>query len=424
MRTSDGPKTHVGQRVVVVGAGVIGVCTAYYLAGAGWQVTVLEQGKVCAGCSHGNGGAIVPSHSVPLAAPGVWQQALRWLFSSQSPFRITPRFDPSLLAWLWRFRQACTEQHASSALPVLRDLSYGSRALFHELIGSEELDCRYQETGAMMVYRTPKGLAAGLDEAARLHAAGIPSQRLDLSEARGLAPALRPGVMGAIFFPDDAHLVPDAFVRQLARRAEDRGVAIRTETEVLGFRTSGRRILGIETTRGDLQADEVVLATGAWSPRLARTLGLRLPVQPAKGYSLTYDRGSGGPRVPVILAEAKAGITPMGDWLRFAGTLELSGFDLSINRRRVDAIVRAAAQYVDGLDSLPLREIWRGLRPCTPDGLPIIGRPSSLDNLILATGHAMLGVTLGPITGLLVSQLASRDQPKINLHALRPQRFE
>jgi D-amino-acid dehydrogenase len=289
---------------------------------------------------------------------------------------------------------------------------------------NEELDCRYQETGAMMVYRTPKGFAAGLDEAARLHAAGIPSQRLDLSETRGLAPTLSPSVLGAIFFPDDAHLVPDAFVRALARRAEERGVDIRTQTEVLGFRTIGRRILAIETTRGDLQADEVVLATGAWSPLLAQTLGLRLPVQPAKGYSVTYQRGSGGPSVPVILAEAKAGITPMGDWLRFAGTLELSGFDLSINRHRVEAIVRSAAQYVDGLDSLPLREIWCGLRPCTPDGLPIIGRPSSLDNLILATGHAMLGVTLGPITGSLVSQLAGGEKPQINLHALRPQRFE
>jgi D-amino-acid dehydrogenase len=181
-------------------------------------------------------------------------------------------------------------------------------------------------------------------------------------------------------------------VRALARRAEDRGVDIRTETEVLAFRTNGRRIFGIETTRGDLQADEVVLATGAWSPLLAQMLGLRLPVQPAKGYSVTYLQGSGGPRVPVILAEAKTGITPMGDCLRVAGTLELSGFDLSINRRRVDAIIRSAAQYVDGLESLPLREIWRGLRPCTPDGLPIIGRPSSLDNL--------------------------------SLHALRPQRFE
>jgi len=414
----------VGQRAVVVGAGVIGVCAAYYLAEAGWQVTILEQGRVCAGCSYGNGGAIVPSHSVPLAAPGVWQQALRWLFNSKSPFRISPRFDPSLLAWLWRFRQACTEQHAGRALPVLRDLSYGSQALFHELMKNEELDCRYQETGAMMVYRTPRGFAAGLDEAARLRVAGIPSQTLDLSEARGLAPALSPSVLGAIFFPDDAHLVPDAFVRALARRAEDRGVDIRTETEVLGFRTNGRRIFGIETTRGDLQADDVVLATRAWSPLLAQMLGLRLPIQPAKGYSVTYLQGSGGPRVPVILAEAKAGITPMSDWLRVAGTLELSGFDLSINRRRVDAIIRSAAQYVDGLESLPLREIWRGLRPCTPDGLPIIGRPSSLDNLILATGHAMLGVTLGPITGLLVSQLASGEKPKLSLHALRPQRFE
>jgi D-amino-acid dehydrogenase len=308
-------------------------------------------------------------------------------------------------------------------VPLLRDLGYESRALYRELATVAGLDFGYRENGALQVFRTEKGLAEGVHEAEVLTSAGIPVRPLDAAGARALEPALAPSVVGAVLFADDAQLVPDAFVTGLAHVAEKLGVQVRRSTEVIGLRIAGGRIVAVETTRGDLEADEIVLAAGSWSPDLVRPLGLRLPVQPAKGYSVTYRRPPAGPRIPLLLGEAKMAVTPMGDTLRFAGTLELAGLDLSINRRRVDALVRSARDYLAGADPLEVLEIWRGLRPCTPDGLPILGRPAGLQNLLVATGHAMIGMSLGPVTGKLVAQLVLGEPPSIDVVALSPDRF-
>jgi D-amino-acid dehydrogenase len=409
--------------VVIVGGGVIGVCAAYYLAAAGARVSVLEQGEIGSGSSYGNAGLVVPSHSMPLAAPGVWQQGLKWMRDPESPFYIKPRLDPALLAWLWRFRRACTEAHVRRALPLLRDLSYRSLTLFRELAALDGVEFGFRQDGALAVYRTPAGYAHAQHEARRLEASGLPAKIVDAAGARDLEPSLARDVVGGVLFPDDAHLVPDRFVRGLARVAEARGVALRPGTEVLGFRTAGHRVTTVETTRGPVAADTVVLAAGSWSAGVARGLGLRLPIQPAKGYSVTYARPAAGPRLPLLLGEARFAVTPMGEQLRFAGTLELAGLDFSINRRRVEAIVRGAARYLVGVEGLPLREIWRGLRPCTPDGLPLVGRPAGWENVILATGHAMIGVSLGPITGKLVAQLVAGSAPEMDLALLDPDRF-
>jgi D-amino-acid dehydrogenase len=417
----EGPVANGG--VVVIGGGVIGVCSAHYLSRAGLAVTLLEKADVCAGSSYGNGGLVVPSHCVPLAAPGVWLKGLRWMWNPESPFYIKPRLDPALAAWLWKFRAACTAAHVARAVPVLRDLSYASLALFRELADTPGLEFAYRQDGALAVFRTAEGHEAAVKQAALLGEAGIATKVLDGAEARALEPSLRPEVIGGVLYPEDAHLVPDRFVKGLARVAEAGGARIQAGTEVLGFRTRGRRIVAVETTRGDVEADEVVLAAGSWSPGLGRALGLDLPIQPAKGYSVTYARPEAGPRLPLMLGEAKAGITPMGDTLRFAGTLELAGLDLAIDRRRVGAIVRSAGQYIRGVDGLRLLEIWRGLRPVTPDGLPILGRPARFENLVLATGHAMIGVSLGPVTGKLVAQLCAGEPPMVDLQALDPARF-
>jgi D-amino-acid dehydrogenase len=198
---------------------------------------------------------------------------------------------------------------------------------------------------------------------------------------------------------------------------------VRSSTEVLGFRTSGARVVGVETTRGRLEADTVVLAAGAWSPEVARSLRFRVPIQAAKGYSLTYRRPPDGPNIPLLPAEGRFGITPMGDLLRFGGTLEIAGMDLSISRRRVAALQRGASRYIVGTEGLELLEIWRGLRPCTPDGLPLLGRSAGFTNLIVAAGHAMVGMSLGPVTGKIVAQLASGAEPLADIRLLDPHRF-
>lgn len=411
------------SRALVIGGGVEGVCSAYYLVRAGWDVTLVEKGDVCAGSSYGNGGLIVPGHAIPMAAPGVWLTGLKWMLDPESPFYIRPRLDPELFAWLWRFRGACNAAHVRRAVPLIRDLSYASLALYRELAAVDGLEFGFRQDGALKVFRTERAYEEAVRDARLLEEAGIAVKILDAAAARQVEPSLVPEVVGAILLPDDAHLIPDAFVKGLASVGQRLGVKVRTWTEVLGFRTAGRRIALVETTRGEFEADEIVLAAGAWSPVLARMLGLTLPLQPGKGYSVTYRRPANGPRMPLLLGEARVGVTPMEGRLRFAGTLELAGLDFSIDRRRVNAIVRAPARYVRGVDDLPVIEIWRGLRPCTPDGLPMIGRSERLDNLILATGHAHIGVSLGPVTGKLVSQLAADEKPLVEVTALKPERF-
>ena len=412
---------------MVVGGGVVGVCAAYYLARGGAAVTLVERGEVAAGSSYGNAGLVVPSHAVPLAAPGVLWRGLKWLANPESPFWIRPRLDPALVSWLWRFQRHCTEAHVRRAMPVIRDLSHASLARYEELAALPGFDFGFRRDGLLTVYRTAAGLEGGRHEAELLASVGIAAKLLDAPAARALEPALAPGVVGALHFPDDAHLTPDRFVRGLARVAAGLGVRVQTQTEALGFLRAGRRITAVETTRGPLPADEVVLAAGAWSPGLARGLGLALPIQAAKGYSLTYQASPDGPRMPLTAAEARFAVTPMrtqtGATLRLAGTLELAGLDLSINRRRVDAIRRAAPGYVRVPDEAPLVEIWRGLRPCTPDGLPLLGRPRAWDNLVLAAGHAMIGMSLGPVTGHLVAALVTGERPALDLSALDPDRF-
>jgi D-amino-acid dehydrogenase len=409
--------------VVVIGGGVVGVCSAYYLAGAGRPVVLLDQAEVCAGSSYGNSGLVVPSHCIPLAAPGVWLRGLRWMLNPESPLYIRPRPSAELVSWLWRFRSACSPAHVRRAVPVLRELSSASLGLYRELAALPGLDFGFAAEGAMGVYLTEAEYAHGVEEARVLGEAGIATKILDGPGARAVEPALRPEVLGGILFPEDARLIPDRFVRGVAALAEGRGVRIQPRTEVLGFRTASRRITAVETTRGDVEPSEVVLAAGAWSPRLGRTLGLTLPVQAGKGYSVTYARPPAGPRLPLFLGEVRAAVTPMGDTLRFGGTMELAGLDLSVNRRRVAAIVRGAARYLHDVDRYRVLEIWRGLRPVTPDGLPLLGRSARVENLVVATGHAMIGVSLGPVTGKLVAALCAGERPAIDLSLLRPERF-
>ncbi|MBM4442420.1 MAG: FAD-dependent oxidoreductase [Candidatus Rokubacteria bacterium] len=411
--------------VAVVGGGVIGVASAYYLARAGARVTLLERAHVAAAASYGNSGLIVPSHSVPLARPGALAQGLRWMLDAESPFYVRPRADPALARWLWRFRVACTEAHVRRAIPVLRALSEASLGLFRELAG--EIDFGFRTDGVLMVYRTPRGLDEGRHEAAVLEGAGIAAKIMDAAGARTIEPTLRSDIAGAVLFPADAHVTPDRFVRGLAARAASLGAEIREGTEVLDVLTAGDRITGLDTTRGEVPCEQLVLAAGPWSPAIARKLDLDLPIQAAKGYSVTYVQPPAGPRVPMLLGEARVAVTPMrgerGEMLRLGGTLELAGLDLSIDRRRVEAIKRGARAFLDLPTDMALLEVWRGLRPCTPDGLPALGRPRRWRNVVVAAGHAMLGLSLGPITGHLVAQLVAGQTPPVDVTALDPDRF-
>ena len=409
--------------VLVIGGGVVGICAAHFLQEQGCEVTVVEKDEVCAGSSYGNAGLIVPSHSVPLAEPGVIAQGLRWMFDPDSPFYIKWRWDRDLMAWLWQFRKASTMRRVRQAMPLLRDMHLESFRLYEEL--AAELDFAFGHEGRLLLCKTEQGMESVHEEAELMQEIGIEVEMVNAQQAQERAAAVELDCVGGAFYAQDAHLDPARLVRALAARCVERGVQLNEKTEVLGFGKQGRRLQVVETTRGDFAADEVVLCSGAWSPGVGRGLGLSLPVQPAKGYSVTVHKPDPYPEVPLMLVEARVGTTPMGDKLRFAGTLELAGMDTSINRRRVAAIVNAVPRYVPAWtpDALELIEVWRGLRPCTPDGLPFLGRPRDYDNLTVAAGHAMIGVSLGAVTGAVTARVVQGEESGFDLSLCNVDRF-
>lgn len=409
--------------VLIIGGGAIGVSAAYYLARAGVDVTLIDKKTIAAGSSWGNAGLITPNHSEPIPGPGVLSQGLKWLLDVESPFYIKPSLNPDLLRWLWRFRGYCNRQALDRAVPRLRDMQRASLALFGEIIAREQIDCDFVDDGGLLAFRTEKGLAAGIAHAEHMASFGLRMQVLDADAIHIIEPALHSDVKGGIFHEEDAFLTPHKFVFGLAEAARRQGATILSDVEVQGFARSGGRITAVAASRGDFHPGQVVLAAGAWSTALARQLGLGLPMQPAKGYSITIPRPENGPRRYIIFAERNAVATPMGDELRFAGTLELSGMNAAINERRVAAIRRAAREYLTLPEPLPAGHVWQGLRPVSPDGMPYIGHSKRVGNLIVATGHAMLGLSMGPITGKLVSELIQGQPTSLLLDGFEVDRF-
>jgi D-amino-acid dehydrogenase len=409
--------------VAIVGGGVIGVATADLLAVRGARVVLLERAEVASGASYGNAGWISPSHGTPLPAPGVIRQALKWLFDPESPFYVKPRLDLALARWLLGFLRASTAERARATCQINRELILASLSLYEKLAAEPELGFGFARNGLVVACASDEGLVKARRELELIRAEDGEGVALGLEELRARVPAASPTLRGGVFFPEDAHLDPAHLVRALAARAAARGATILPGQEVLSFELAGRRIAKLVATRGDFAADQVVLAAGAWSPALAAQLGLRVPVQAAKGYSVLVRRPADFGEVPVLLSEAKVAVTPLGDSLRFAGTLELAGVDLSVNARRVRAILRAVERFLPGLGAGERLETWRGLRPLTPDDRPIIGRPLALDNLVLATGHGMSGISQGPMTAQLVVELLAGEPLSLSLEPFAPYRF-
>jgi D-amino-acid dehydrogenase len=324
---------------------------------------------------------------------------------------------------MWRFRAACNEPDMRRSFGLRRALSLASLELYEKLAAIDGLEFGFKREGLILAFRTHKALADSQQDIRLLEAEGGSAKWLSGDELCQRNPSLSPNLAGGIEFSADAHITPGDFVRNLASEIERRGVSIQPNTEVLDIDWSRRASTRVRTTRGDFTANEVVLAAGAWTPELSRSLGLRVPVEAAKGYSISVERPEDYPETPVMFGEAKVFITPMGTMLRMGGTLELAGLDLRINRRRLDAVVRATRSYMPGLVPTSTIEIWRGLRPLTPDDLPIIGRPHGTTGLILATGHGMSGISQGPMTGELVAQLVTGEKPSLDITPFSPDRF-
>ncbi len=409
--------------VMLIGGGAIGVCSAHYLAQQGLRVSLFDQNEIASGCSGANAGLIVPSYSIPLANPETFRLGVRNLFRPKSPFYLKPRLDPALLRWVLMFTEACRPERMQSALHMLCELNCASLELFDQLIEGESLACHFRQQGWLRVYKTRQGFQRAQEEAALLESHDVESKILDAEETLKMEAALHPEISGSVFYPEDAHLDPAGFVLALASRLRERDVVIHEKTKVLGFEKSKGMIKTVLTTQGNYRPKQVVLAAGAWSQELMKSLNLRLPVQPGKGYSISVKRNEFCPETPLYFSEARVAVTPLEEILRFAGMLEFSGMDLGINQSRVDGLLDAAKGYLRRQEKLDIVEVRTGLRPCSPDGLPVIDRSTAYNNLVVAAGHGMLGITQAPITGKLVCQLVCEQAPDINLTAFRLSRF-
>jgi D-amino-acid dehydrogenase len=409
--------------VLVIGGGAIGVCCTYYLVQEKLSVALIEQEKIASGCSEANAGLLVASHAIPLASPGALSMGLKSMLKPASPFYIKPRIDPQLFRWLWQFARSCKEQRMLERIPILKELNYTSLELYDEIIQQENLDCDYEKKGWLLAYRTEKGFHAARGDVTLLQKYGVATETLNSQETLAFEPTLKPDMAGGVFHPTDAHLDPKKFVTALADRCKERGATIQTGTRATGFEIDNGQVTGVKTANGLIKPKQIILAVGAWSIQAAQFLGVNLPVQPAKGYSITIANPSPSPQVPLFLSEAKVAVTPLKDALRFGGTLELAGMNLTINQERVSAIRKAADDYMVPIETKGEPEVWSGLRPCSPDGLPLIGRLKPFRNVLVATGHAMLGMHLAPITGKLVAQVACAQKPDIELTSFRVNRF-
>jgi D-amino-acid dehydrogenase len=416
-----------GERhVIIVGGGVIGICCAYYLAKRGARVTVLERDEIGRAASYGNAGSITPGHT-PINKPGRVRQALKSLLDPLSPLYVAPRLDPALASWLWRFSRTCTEEHLEYSMRALAPLGHATRALFDELFASEKLECFFRTEGYFEIYLTERGLASGSKEAAFVSRFGFHPRVMPAGELREHEPAFNDRVIGGVFYPEAATINPYRFVTEMAERAQRHGAEFRTGVEVTGLRIDNRAVRGVQARTGEsIEADAVVLAGGAYLPPLMRTLSLAFPLQAAKGYHRDCEPPEGRPAVlrrACVLGENLVFCTPMDGFVRFAGTLEFSGVNHNIRRPRLEQLTNASKRYLSTMDGAAIKSEWCGLRPCLPDGLPAIGPISRYAGLFVAAGHAMMGLTLGPITGKLISECVLDGSPGLDITAFRPERF-
>lgn len=388
------------RHVVVVGAGVVGLCVAYYALQRGWRVSVLErEAPAHESCSVGNAGMVVPSHFIPLAAPGMIAKGLRWMVNPRSPFYIRPTWDPALWHWCWQFYRHATAAHVRGCREQLWRWNLRSRELYAEMAQQASFD--WTAKGLLMLCKTQAALDAEAEVAQLARQWGGEAQVLSARETALRDPGVTMDVQGSVWFPEDCHLHPGRLMTWLRSEVQRLGGQIIGETEVTHGDTAGGRITEVHAGTRRFPLDALVVAGGVWSGVLLKKLGLRLPLQPGKGYALTLEQPRQLPQLCSILTEAKVAITPMGGKLRVAGTMEVGAWRSPVNAKRVEGITRSLAPYFPEFSEKDFANapVWQGLRPVSPDGLPYIGRVPSWQNAWVATGHAMMGLSLAPATG-------------------------
>ena len=415
------------MKVVVIGGGIIGLSSAFYLNKSGWDVTILDKGYFTDNCSYGNCGYICPSHFIPLATPGIVKQGLKWMWNSKSPFYVQPRLDWNLINWGLKFVRNATKNNVEMAAAPLRDIAIISKKEYESWLSIPGFDFAYQQKGLLEIFQTEAGAEHAKHTVEKAHELGLNDTQLLTKEAlQALEPQTRINGIGAILFNCDAHCYPNKLMQNLITYLKQQGVKLIPNQEVIQFEKANGSIKKVITADMVYEPDEVVIATGSWSRQTAKLLAVKIPLMPGRGYSVTLENSPYKVNYPAVLLEGRAAITPMdGNKIRFGGTMEITSHKTPPRMNRVQGILNAVKRFYPDFDIPlpPIEKIWYGYRPCSADGLPYIGRVKKYDNLLVATGHSMLGLSLGAGTGKLVEEIIGGKKTSMEIAAFDPGRF-
>jgi D-amino-acid dehydrogenase len=411
------------KKVVIIGGGIIGLCSAYYLQKEGHDVSVIDKSDFTKGASYVNAGYITPSHIISLAAPGMITKGLKWMLNPASPFYVKPRLESDFLRWAWAFKKSANQRKVNESMKVIRDINVLSRELYQQMKNSGDFDFHYEHKGLLMAYQYEEAGEEEWEVGQKAIELGLKVEHLSSKEVQQLQPEAHLNAKGAVYYHSDAHMTPHEFMRDLLKYLKENGVQVLANEEVKDIEVSNKTITKLITDKKEIQADEFVMAAGSWTSLLSKKLGIKLLLQAGKGYRINVHRET-GIALPTILIEAKVAVTPMNGFTRFAGTMEIGGINHNINPVRVNAIANAGERYFERLQisEKEKSEAQCGLRPLTPDGLPYIGKTEHCKNLTIATGHAMMGWSMGPATGKLVSEIVSNQKTSLEMNPFDTER--
>ena len=416
------------MKVVIIGGGIIGLSSAFYLQQSGHQVTIIDKTAISDNCSYGNAGYVCPSHFIPLATPGIVLQGLKWMWNAKSPFYVQPRLDFGLMDWGLKFMKSATKEHVDKAAIPLRDIAILSKKMYENMSQLPQFNFALEQKGLLEIFQTDQGAEHAHHTVAKAHELGLAyTELLDFSQLQALEPQTKIIAKGAIHFKCDAHLYPNKLMQQLLVHLQQVGVEIVKHTEVTGFEQAAGKITKVLASNADFDADAVVMATGSWSRELAAKLKVKIPLMPGRGYSVTLEDSPYKINHPAVLLEGRAALTPMdGNKIRFGGTMEITSTKTPPRLERVEGLLAAVKRFYPEFDvAMPsMDKIWWGYRPCSADGLPYLGKTRQWKNLVMATGHSMLGLSLGAGTGKLVDELINEQALSMNIDPFDPNRFD
>lgn len=411
------------RNVTIIGGGIIGLCSAYYLQKEGCKVTIIDQSNMDAGASYVNAGFLSPSHIIPLAAPGVMKKGLKWMFNASSPLYIKPRFELDFFKWVWAFNKSCNPQHVKKAIPVIKNISVLSQELYDDLKASNDFNFHYEKKGLFMICQSQQALDREIEVAKLADAEGLKVNILSNEAIQKLEPDVTINCKGAVHYICDYHTTPHEFMEDMKSYLKAHNVDFLMQEKVQGFTVKNQRVTALNTNNRVLEVDEIVVASGAWTAELCKKLGISMLMEAGKGYRINREEKT-GIRIPAILTERKIAVTPMNGFTRFAGTMEIAGINSNVNTKRVDAIAKGVHQYYPDIiiSEQEKAQVAFGNRPVTPDGLAYIGKSKKCSNVTFASGHAMMGWSMATATGKLVSEVITEQQLSLNIDAFNPDR--